>query len=196
MLGWGAAFDRRWKNYRDAPRAFTCALLMAHIVRPAFLRCRKPKLLSLCGSFRPNSFRALAADAWRICRGSSAHKMTADQRTGSESTLMALPCVCRRPGDRRRTSSPRTRRLLTRASGRVDPLRRWHLGVESDSGATSGRVATTKAGNPQVRAFVLVLSSTCSDHQGACGLSQVGQTSARLREASDVGGRPATPRIG
>jgi hypothetical protein len=32
-----------------------------------------------------------------MCRGSSARKMTADQRTGSESTWIALPRVCRRP---------------------------------------------------------------------------------------------------
>lgn len=93
---------------------------------------------------------------------------------GKRIHLMTLPRVCRRANDCRGTRPPRTRRQLTRASGRDDPLDVGIWASKADSGATSGRVATSKAGNPQVRAIVLVLGTTCSDQQGACGLSQVG----------------------
>jgi hypothetical protein len=172
LLGWGAAYDRLRNNYRDALRAITRALLLAHVVRPAFVRCRKPKLLSLSW-FRPSvQFPRFCGR----CVANVPRLFCAQDDSGSADGQRihvddAPACLPQTPGAWRHEFAEDQTLVNPREWARRS-ARRWHLGVAANSGATSGRVATSKAGNPQVRAFVFVLGSTCSDQQGTCGLSQ------------------------
>jgi hypothetical protein len=84
--------------------------------------------MSLC-SRRVRYFRALAADAWQICRGSSARKVTADHRTRKRALSIALPRVSPHVLDRTARAA-RSRRLVDPREWARRSARRWHLGVE------------------------------------------------------------------